>query len=176
MRLKISSITLPFHFSRQKKKLFYACARFRGNVYSRFRPSMKSDNAVSPLTEWSKRAERWSKLIYSHWECNSIASDQPWPCIARTCMDVCERAHPRGPNVYRIRGSVIITASHIRARAPEFIYSNLFTFARDDSTTRSAGLDLFHLDCSYISQRRFSRGCELLLDSTRKTSVACLRF
>lgn len=129
---------------------------------------MKSDNAVSLLTERSKRAERadqnWFILIENATRSRRInlgLASHARTCV-RACM--CVRAHPRSPNVYRIRGSVIITASHIRARAPEFIYSNLFTFTRNDSTTRCWPRPAAPSRCSYISrmQRRFYCGHKLL--------------
>jgi len=97
---------------------------------------MKSGNAFSLLTERAKRgAERadqnWFILIENATRSRRINLG----LASHARMYVHTRARPRSPNVYRIRGSVIITASHIRARAPEFIYSNLFTFTRDDSTT-----------------------------------------
>lgn len=75
--------------------------------------------------------------LFSLRMCNSIAPD-PTLALRRVCMRVYA---PPPPNVYRIHGSVIIITSY--ARAPEFIYSNLFMFTRDDSVT-CTGLDLLH--------------------------------
>lgn len=109
---------------------------------SLIRISGRYDSAVWLLTERFTNALIEIDL-FSLRMCNSIAPDQPWPCAVCVCVFSC----PLSPNVYRIRGSVIIVASHIRAtylaRTPEFIYSNLFMFTRDDSVT-CIGLDLLH--------------------------------
>jgi len=137
----LNSLFLSLSLATQNRIFAYAYNRTPNSQECLFsiRSPMKSDNAFSLLTERAKRgAERadqnWFILIENATRSRRI--NLGLASHACTCVYVHTRARPRSPNVYRIRGSVIITASHIRARAPEFIYSNLFTFTRDDSTTQ----------------------------------------